>query len=188
MPGTAKAGSLGADVRVLRHARGLTLVEVAGRVGRSVGWLSQVERDLSAPSAGEVAALAGALDAPPEIFAGRAPARESEAGVIVRAAGRRPIGDRVPGLTEALVSPDLTDAFEVIHSTFAPGAERAEALSRPTQEVGYVVSGSLRITIGGVTHTVRSGDSFRIRGETYAWANTGAVPCVVIWVIAPPVY
>ena len=41
--------SLGADLRALRRARGLTLTELAGQIDRSVGWLSQVERDLSAP-------------------------------------------------------------------------------------------------------------------------------------------
>ena len=42
--------TLGADLRALRKARGLTLSELATTLGRSVGWLSQVERDLSQPS------------------------------------------------------------------------------------------------------------------------------------------
>ena len=42
--------SLGRDLRALRKARGLTLTEVAEQIGCSVGWLSQVERDLSEPS------------------------------------------------------------------------------------------------------------------------------------------
>ncbi|MEN8895718.1 MAG: XRE family transcriptional regulator, partial [Yoonia sp.] len=32
------------------------------------------------------------------------------------------------------------------------------------------------------------GDSFRIRGQHYRWANPHDEPCVAIWVIAPPVY
>ncbi|MFB0939400.1 MAG: helix-turn-helix transcriptional regulator, partial [Paracoccaceae bacterium] len=39
--------TLGADLRALRKARGLTLSDLATALGRSVGWLSQVERDLS---------------------------------------------------------------------------------------------------------------------------------------------
>ena len=39
--------SLGADLRALRKARGVTLAELAADLNRSVGWLSQVERDLS---------------------------------------------------------------------------------------------------------------------------------------------
>ena len=89
---------------------------------------------------------------------------------------------------EELLSPDLTDDFEMLHSTFAPGAERIEPITRHTQEVGYIVSGSLEITVGGETFTVSAGDSFRIRGEPFCWANRAKQPCVAIWVIAPPVY
>ena len=40
------ARTLGADLRALRKARGLTLIALAEVLGKSVGWLSQVERDL----------------------------------------------------------------------------------------------------------------------------------------------
>ena len=106
----------------------------------------------------------------------------------MRKDARRPIGNRANGLSEELLSPDLTDDFEVVHSTFAPGAERANETLRPTQEVGYVVSGQLELTIGGDTYDLTPGDSFRVREESFRWANRTSEPCVVIWVIAPPVY
>lgn len=184
----AAPDSLGRDLRVLRRQRGLTLAEVAARIGRSVGWLSQVERALSAPSEQELAALARTLGVTLGSFYGQAPAAPGEADRIVRKGARRRFGDRVPGLTEELLSPDLTDDFEVIHSTFAAGAARAEPVTRPTQEVGYIVSGTLDITIAGETFRLHPGDSFRIRGEPFRWANPGHEPCTAVWVIAPPVY
>lgn len=179
--------SLGRDLRVLRKRRGMTLVDVAGRVERSVGWLSQVERDISEPSIEELAALATVLGTPVSTFFGRTPARPGEEGRIVRKDARRPIVRRVRGLVEELLSPDLTDTFEVVHSTFAPGASRS-ATTRPTQEVGYIVSGELEVTIAGCSFSLAPGDSFRIRGETYSWANRTSEPCIAVWVIAPPVY
>lgn len=175
--------SLGQDLRVLRRRRGLTLSQVAERVGRSVGWLSQVERRISEPSADELGALARVLGVSPATFEPR-----PQTGHVVRKSARRPLGSRVKGLEEELLSPDLTDAFEVVHSTFAPGAERREPVTRPTQEVGYIVSGRLEITIGGETFDLTPGDSFRIRGEPFRWANRGKTPCIAVWVIAPPVY
>ena len=118
----------------------------------------------------------------------RAPSRPGEEDRIVRKNARRPVSRRVTGLVEELLSPDLTDDFEMLHATFAPGAERSEAVSRATQEVGYIVSGELEITIDGDTFVVSAGDSFRIRGEPFFWANRTDTPCVAIWVIAPPVY
>ena len=108
-------------------------------------------------------------------------------GRIVRATARRAIGT-VEGLSESLLSPDLTDEFEVVHSTFAPGAERSETTTRATQELAYLVSGRLDVWIGDKAFNVAQGDSFRIRGEPYRWANPYPDPAVAIWVIAPPVY
>ncbi len=180
--------SLGRDLRALRKSRGLTLAEVADAMDRSIGWMSQVERDLSAPNMDEIKALARVLDVSVSTFFGQAPALAGEEGIIVRANARRPVGKRADGLVEELLSPDLTDDFEVVHSTFAPGASRPDDVLRPTQEVGFIVSGQLELTIAGKTHTLFPGDSFRVRGEPFNWANITGTPCVAIWVIAPPVY
>ena len=136
----------------------------------------------------EIKALSKALGVPVSTFFGQAPARAGEEGRIVRADARRAIGGRVAGLSEELLSPDLTDDFEVIHSTFAPGSARKDAVKRPTQEVGYIVAGQLDLEIDGQSYTLFQGDSFRLRGESFAWANTTNAPCIAIWVIAPPVY
>lgn len=179
--------TLGADLRALRKSRGLTLQRLAGALGRSVGWLSQVERDLSEPGIDDLRDLAHALDVSvSSLF--RARTAPGEEGHIVRHDARRPIGSRQSGLVEALLSPDLTDEFEMVHSTFEPGTRMATPLTRPTQEVGYIVSGCLSLWIGGARFDLGPGDSFRIRGEPYRWENAHDMPCVAIWVIAPPVY
>lgn len=180
--------SLGADLRALRKARGQTLAELATHLDRSVGWLSQVERDLSEPSISDLRQIAGALDVSvSSLFRhGATPAHEQ--GYIVRASARRPIGSRAAGLVEELLSPDLTDDFEMVHSTFEPGAAMDEPVTRPTQEVGYLISGRLDIWINGRTHKLAAGDSLRIRGEPHRWMNPYDAPAVAIWVIAPPVY
>ena len=183
----AETRTLGADLRALRKARGMTLTDLADRLGRSTGWLSQVERDLSQPGIDDLRHMARAFDVSlSSLF--RAQAAPGEEGHIVRAGARRPIGSRETGLVEELLSPDLTDDFEVVHSTFAPGARLATPQTRPTQEVGFIVSGRLDLTVGDRAFRLGPGDSFRIRGEPHSWANPLAEPCVVIWVIAPPVY
>jgi len=179
--------TLGADIRALRKARGLTLAELGHVLGRSVGWLSQVERDKSEPSITDLRFIAKALDVSvSSLFRSAAP--ENEQGMIVRRDARRPIGSRPDGLVEELLSPDLTDDFEVVHSTFEAHSEIKDPVSRPTQEVGYIVAGQLDLWIAGRTYSLDAGDSFRIRGEPFRWMNPYAAPCVAIWVIAPPVY
>lgn len=183
-----RAGTLGADLRALRRARGLTLAGLAVRLDRSVGWLSQVERDLSVPTVADLRRLAAGLEVPVAMLSGPMPAQDDEAGYVVRRDARRPIGLGKAGLAEELLSPDLTDDFEMVQSTFLPGSHSAGPVARPTQEVGVLVSGRLELDIAGRAFTIRPGDSFRIRGEPFRWANPYAEPAVAIWVIAPPVY
>lgn len=179
--------SLGADIRSLRKARRITLADLAATLDRSVGWLSQVERDLSYPGRTDLARIAEALDVSISSFFQVAIPTEEE-GHIVRSHARRPIGSRTAGLTEALLSPDLTDDFEVIHSAFAPHSFLPEPLSRPTQEVCYVIKGNFEIALDGQHFQLAAGDSFRLRGQQFQWWNTHDTPCEIVWVISPPIY
>lgn len=182
------SSSLGADLRALRKARGLTLQEMSGRLGRSVGWLSQVERNISTPSITDLRELSQMLDVSVSTLFRHATAPTEEASFIVRSGGRRPIGSRVDGLVEELLSPDLTDAFEMVISTFEPGATSRGPVQRPTQELAYLIAGRLNLRIAAHDFTVETGDSFRIRGETFEWFNPYDDPAQAIWVIAPPIY
>lgn len=180
--------SLGADIRALRKVRGLTLTGMAEALGRSVGWLSQVERDLSAPTTQDLRKFSDVLDVPVTMLVANQPANNAEIGYVVRKNARRPVSAGKAGLVEELLSPDLTDDFEVVHSTFEAGASITEAVTRPTQELGYLVSGRMTVEIDGCPFDIHAGDSFRIRGEAFRWSNPHSEPAVAIWVIAPPVY
>lgn len=175
-------------MRALRKARGKTLSDLAEALGRSVGWLSQVERDLSDPSISDLRQIAAVLGVPMSLLFGHDSAPVEEQGYVVRSGARRPMGSGEEGLIEELLSPDLTDDFEVIHSTFRPRSAMQKAANRPTQEVGYIISGQLDLKIGNREFSVGPGDSFRCRGEEYRWSNPYDAPVVAIWVIAPPVY
>ncbi len=141
---------LAGDIRALRKARGLKLAEIALKLGRSVGWVSQVERGLSMPSLEDLRALATLFGVPVSLFFGHDVPEERERGVVVRGAQRRSLGTSESGLVEELLSPDLGGSFEMLRSVFAPGAALSTQASRPTEEAGYVVSGTFDIEISGV--------------------------------------
>lgn len=179
---------MGQDIRALRNSRKMTLEELARQIGKSLGWVSQVERGLSTPTMNDLRAIARVLDVPMSLFFGVADAPEDERGLIVRAAARRKIGERDSGLFEELLSPDLLDDFEVIHSTFLPGSALDQGRTRATTELVYLISGRLDVWIEGHKHIVEAGDSFRIKASEYRWANPYEDPAFAIWVISPPVY
>ncbi|MEI9416069.1 helix-turn-helix domain-containing protein [Mesorhizobium sp. Cs1321R2N1] len=179
---------LAGDIRALRRVRGLTLAEIALKLGRSVGWVSQVERGLSTPSLSDLRAFAELFGVPISLFFSHDVPVESERGVVVRAGKRRTLGTSESGLVEELLSPDLGGSFEMVRSVFAPGAELKSEARRPTEEAGYIASGQFDIEIAGAWHRLGEGDSFRFEGKPYRWRNPGSEPAVVIWVVSPPVY
>ncbi len=181
------SGKVGSDIRALRRSRNWTLNDLAKKLDRSVGWLSQVERDVSEPAIDDIRNIAGLFSMPVSFFFTDA-ADSDEAAYIVRSGTRRIMTDTPKGLAESLLSPDLGGAFEIVHSVFAPGAACPEPFVRPTEEAGYVLEGSLVLFINEVRFELNPGDSFRFSGERITWINDGAVNAVLIWVIAPPVY
>jgi transcriptional regulator with XRE-family HTH domain len=181
------SGNIGRDIRALRRSRNWTLNDLAEQLGRSVGWLSQVERDVTEPALEDIRKIAALFNLPVGFFF-TTPANQNEQHHIVRAGSGRVMNDTSKGLREVLLSPDLGGAFEIIHSIFAPGAKCPTPFIRPTEEAGYVISGHFSLFIDGQRFDLDPGDSFRFAGETISWVNEGSVDAVVVWVIAPPVY
>lgn len=180
---------IGEDIRALRRARGMTLAELAAALGRSVGWLSQIERGLATPSVDDLGRIAAQFGRSISFFFRTAAQRPEEQGLIVRAGERSRIGSAESGLTEELLSPGLGGSFEIIRSVFAPHA-RAKGLRGPSEKEdgGVLVAGRLILRIGAQSFELAPGDSFQFKGAEYAWENPGSEPAEVIWVVSPPIY
>lgn len=180
---------LAGDIRALRKARGLTLSAIADKIGRSVGWLSQVERGLSIPTLADLRAFAETFKVPVSLLLHEPQvASEEEQGTIVRAGDRRSLGTSESGAVEELLSPDLGGSFAMLRSEFAAGSELGTVTHRQTEEAGFVVSGRFDIEIDGCWYRLGEGDSFRFKGKPFRWRNPGKSAAIVIWVTSPPVY
>ena len=184
----ASVPNLGNDIRALRKSRSLTLQQLAKKLQRSVGFVSQLERGISEPSIADLRKIASIFEVPISLFFGQTQTDATESGYVVRSAFRRKLGGKDADLSEELLSPDLGGSFEIIRSEFAPGAQRQEVTTRDTEEAGYIVSGDLDLEIEGQWFALHPGDSFRFFGAPMRWKNRGKVAAVVIWVISPPVY
>lgn len=185
---THNASSVGNDIRAMRKSRGITLVDFAEMLDRSVGFVSQIERGISEPSISDLRKIAALFEVPISFFFGEAASGTEDSRYIVRADERRKLGNTEGGLVEELLSPDLGGSFEMIRSEFAPGAMLEEAQQRDTEEAGFVISGTFEIEISGAWYTLETGDSFRFSGEPYRWRNTTTEPAILIWAVSPPVY
>lgn len=182
---------LGAQIRDLRAARGMRLAELATLIGKSIGYVSQIERGRSEVSISTLKAISDALGVQISwFFQGYDPAVPSEHGYVVRREHRRRLDFPGTGIEEELLSPSLTGEAELILSTFAPGARSGDVqVSRMAEQSGLVMAGCLELDIGSRRFTLNPGDSFRIgRGESFTARNPGKQTSVSLWVIAPPRY
>ena len=94
---------LGEEIRSLRRARRMTLTELAALTGRSVGYLSQLERGRSEASVGVLQHIAQALGVQVGwFFPADASADPAERSVVVRKANRRRL-NFASGITEYLL-------------------------------------------------------------------------------------
>ncbi|MHA6345663.1 helix-turn-helix domain-containing protein [Roseivivax sp. CAU 1761] len=189
MTATALPHHVGDDIRALRKGRGITLSRLSGAVGRSVGWLSQVERGQTTPSVDDLGRLAEELGVNISFFFRSARRAPEERGVVLRRADRTPIGSEETGLTEELLSPALDGSFEMIRSTFAPRSAGAGLRrSRGTENGGVLIEGRLVLILGAQELQLETGDSFQFRNRDYGWRNEGDAAARVLWVVAPPIY
>jgi transcriptional regulator with XRE-family HTH domain len=179
---------IGADLRSLRKMRGLTLSDLATKIGKSSGWLSQLERGKSRAEAADLPRLAAALRVPASLLMPEAPDTPQEAGVIVRADARRSYGHRLSGLTEEVVTPGLQEGLEVIHARFEPYSALVTPRRSKAEEHGYILSGRLLLTIAGTRHDLRRGDSFRICDQSYQWENPSGAITAALWIVTPSRY
>ncbi|OYU37525.1 MAG: XRE family transcriptional regulator [Pseudorhodobacter sp. PARRP1] len=180
---------IGEDIRALRKSRSLTLKDLALAIGRSLGWLSQIERGQTEPSVRDLGLIADHFGISISFFFRSASRREEERGLVLRAADRTPIGSTETGLTEELLSPSLSGSFEMIKSVFAPRSNSGgTVIAREKEDGGVLISGRLTLRIGELELQLHPGDSFQFVNKGYDWANPHDEPAVAIWVISPPIY
>jgi transcriptional regulator with XRE-family HTH domain len=184
------AAWIGAEVRSLRRAKGLSLHQLATRCGKSVGFLSQLERGLSRPTVSVLHDLATALGVQIHWFfpASGIPAA-SDAGIVVRQAQRRRLSF-ASGISDYLLSPNLDGPLELLWSVMEPLAESGEtSYQHPGDEAGVVIRGTLELWVDGKFFQLQAGDSFSFQSSRpHRYRNPGPDITEITWVVTPPSY
>jgi transcriptional regulator with XRE-family HTH domain len=171
--------SLGYKLRQRRKQIGKTMQSVADEAGLSVGFISQVERDLSSPSLSSLINIAGALDTGVETFM-RSPIKP---GPVSR-------HNRRPAYTTGTSAPNyerLSDAFDgsVLNSVLMslPPHYSAEEIVHEGEEMMFVVSGRVLCSVDGDTRLLEEGDSIHFPSHLpHRTENPDETTATVLWV------
>jgi transcriptional regulator with XRE-family HTH domain len=158
---------VGAGVRRLRAAQGLTLADVAKMADISPAMLSRLEHGDVSPSLDTLAALAEALGTscaallrdPEQSLSDAQLVKKGEGLEVVRRGTRR-------GHTYHLLASDRGPrrAFEPFLVTLNSRSEIFPEFEHPGTEFLHILEGSLRYRHGAETYLLKPGDSLTFRG------------------------
>jgi len=188
---TADALPLGGQIRDLRKARGLSTAALAKAVGRSAGYINNVEHERTEISVSNLKLISDALNVHISwFFQGLDMPDSDEAGFVVRRDNRRRLRLAGAGISEELLSPILTGDIQMVLSTFEPGAVTGDIPTQTDAEMaGVVLSGALDISIDERQFHLEQGDSFLVpKGASRKCENNTSTESVTLWVNTPPVY
>ncbi|OYU41502.1 MAG: Cro/Cl family transcriptional regulator [Pseudorhodobacter sp. PARRP1] len=181
------AGFLGERMRGLRKRRGLTLAQLAEAAGLSIGYISQLERNLASPSIPALVSIAKGLGVTVQwFFAGDAPVPEDERGYVIRRDNRLSLR-YAGGIVDELLTPKLSLQVEMIYTRMPAGSESAQSYSHEGDEVGFVLQGQLEMWIGARHFLLHAGDTCSYASsEPHRYRNPGPGEAIVLWAISPP--
>jgi DNA-binding transcriptional MerR regulator/mannose-6-phosphate isomerase-like protein (cupin superfamily) len=182
-PTTNGTGAIGVHLRQMRLRRGLSLAQVAKRVGISVGFLSALERSHMSASVSTLRKLARFYKTNILDFFDAA---ESNSRLV--SSRKRKVLEAGPGVRMELLAWGNT-VMEPHLFRIAPRAGSGESYTHEGEEFLHVLRGQLHISVAEVEYRLKPGDSFYFESATpHRWFNPGRTEARVLWINTPPTF
>lgn len=176
--------NLGTVVRELRKSRKLSLRTLSRSTGFSAAFMSQVENGQASPSISSMEKIAHALGVTLGDFFR---ATESQTTYVARARERSGLTSQWSrAQIEALGRVEVGQELEGMIVTLHPeGSSGKRPHSHTHDQLAFVVSGTLELTLGEDVYKMSRGDSATIRaGMPRLWKNVSRKPAQVVIVSA----
>lgn len=197
----SQRASVGARIRALRRGAGMSLVSVGAKVGISASFLSQIETGKGNASSAVLLSLADIFDVSLDYLLGRSDVRavrEKEdvldprtpsarsRDVVVRAEEAATI-ELCTGLVWSRLSDGGGDLANSLLVTYDPGSSDTSDGRLKTHaawEYGYVVEGTLRLTLEFDVFDLHAGDSFHFDSERpHLFTNVSDEVARAVWFV-----
>ena len=172
-----QALELGLSIRARRKELGLTMLAVADAAGLSVGFISQVERGLSAPSLASLAGITEILQMPRGSFLSQPDA------VDMTRSSRRELYS-VPGAAASYERVSSTFSGSKLHSVIVhePPGHRSEPISHKGEEMFFILEGEITVEIEGDKEILRQGDTIHFDStRIHSTWNHGLSTASLLW-------
>ena len=180
---------IGSRLREEREKRGVSLRELARRVGVSPSLVSQIERDRVNPSVSTLYSLVTELGMTMgEVFGDVEPvARLTVDETIVERPDTRRVINLASGVRWERLTPHSERDVEFLHVEYPVGAESCPADALVThggREYGYITSGTLGVRVGFDEYELRPDDSIAFDSSSpHRLWTIGDEPVHAVWVV-----
>jgi len=185
---TVSKHHFGEKIRKIREKKGVTLKDIAAKIGVSESLLSQIERNRVSPSIDTLFAIADVLDVDYEYLF--KDLHRKRAVCIVRKSDARSVETNGVRYTQLSMVKNFNEkhAIEAYVIEIEPGRARgSEDYGHPGMEFGFVLEGRGKLYYGGDEYELRKGDSVSFASDTpHLIKNTGRSLFKALWIITPP--
>lgn len=174
---------IGAKIRNLRNQNGLTQEELADRTELTKGFISQMERGLTAPSVSTLLDIVECLGTNlSDFFHG-----ENELQIVYPKEDYFEKEDEHKNSITWLIATAQSRSMEPILVQLQPGQSMPEDKPHEGEEFGYVLDGEIRLHYGEDVYTVRKGDSFIFpANRKHKISSACKKVSSILWISSPP--
>lgn len=173
---------IGHTLKSLRQQKNLTLRELADATGLSVGFLSNLERDINSPTITSLNKICQALGT--NLVNLLHPIEQNRDRVVRKSERQELFASKRSGIRYQLLS-GRSGHLKPICISIEPGGDYVEIpLGHETDEFGIILEGSMEITVGSENYLLEEGDSIYIESYSpHKYRNTGNTRCISLWVV-----
>lgn len=174
---------IGAKIRNLRNQNGLTQEELADRTELTKGFISQMERGLTAPSVSTLLDIVECLGTNLSDFFHE----ENELQIVYPKEDYFEKEDEHKNSITWLIATAQSCSMEPILVQLQPGQSMPEDKPHEGEEFGYVLDGEIRLHYGEDVYTVRKGDSFIFpANRKHKISSACKKVSSILWISSPP--
>jgi transcriptional regulator with XRE-family HTH domain len=168
-------------IHSLRTRKKVTVRQLAAKINRSIGFISQLERGLSKPTVEDLSAISQALEVSSNYFVTQSVSPHQQ--WITKKNERRTLG-YANGVTDQVISPTFSKKFIMLETILEPGSEFDERnVIDSFEQGGYVLEGELSISINEEEIQIGVGDGFQITSDMQCrYSNKSKNATRVLWV------
>lgn len=175
---------IGSKIKRTREEHGLTLREVSEMTGLSVGFLSQVERNIADASVSSLKKIATAFNIKMKDFFETTERNTN----LVRKNERNKIFIGNSKAVYELLAPNVVNrSMEPIYKTLKPGVSSGFVDGHVGEEFLLMLQGKLQVQVGSEISVVEAGDSLYFNANlAHCYKNIGDEDVICVWVVTPP--